>query len=148
MAHAGWKWNLGMIAASAVLSASSVAAAQPQDVKALPRLVLPKIDVHAQADASKPLTVINPATAATVAKILDAMHRQDVAAATVLPPAPSRLSPAAAVVTKERIRPVKSAAIVVEPKPVRIVQVQTGVDSHALVGEVPGIQIRMPWRIP
>ena len=154
MARTGWKGKVIVAAASAVLSSSAHASAQPKagplppdPTKSAPRLVLPKIDVHPQRAAWAPATM-DPAAAQVVHQVVDAMHRfaAQVSPASVAPPAP-RPHPVAAPAKAERPRPAP-AGVVVTPKPVVIDQPVTGVDAHGLNGEVPGIQIRMPWRVP
>ncbi len=155
MVRTGWKGLVLAAAASAVLTSSAVAGAQPKaavsppdPTKSAPRLVLPKVDVHAQ-KAVWETTKLDPATSAAVAQVIDAMHRlaAQVPPASVPPPVVVPQSRTAA--KQDHPRPVAAATrVVVAPKPIALAQPATAADAHGLNGVVPGIQIRMPWRIP
>jgi hypothetical protein len=153
MAHAGWKGFGFAAAASAVLMMSAAADAQPGArvvpagaAKSAPHLVAPKIDVHAPPPSWTPATIDRAASAA-VAQVLDQMHRLAAQVPPASVPMPVPRPTIAPTQKADHARPVKPSPVV-EAKPVVLEQPVTGIDDHGLRGQVPGIQIRLPWRIP
>jgi hypothetical protein len=149
MVRTGWKTMVGAMTAAAMFAASGVASAQPGDARsvALPRLEMPRIDVHAVDTRPAPVK-LDPATAVAVGKIVAAIHRQQVAPASVAPPKAASAVSASAGKATGPARARKTQTIAIEAKPAPIVSPSIATDSHGFVGSVPGISIRMPWRVP